>query len=550
MQQRIELLERRLARERAARHEAEALLEGKARALWEKNRELQAQAESQEALIASRTEELRRARDEAVAASSAKSAFLANMSHEIRTPLTSIIGFGELLLEGRSELVDPQEALQTIVHQGRHLLEIINDILDLSKIETESVELEEIEVSLPALLREVQALAGLRAREKELLFEVKALTPVPARLRADPVRIKQILLNFCSNAVRFTEQGAVRVLVSHDAAAAQLRISVNDTGIGMTPEQCARLFRPFTQADASTTRRFGGTGLGLHISRELALLMQGRIELSSEPGQGSSFTLVLPVRDAGPLLAPAAFALLDSSGRGAAPVRIEVPALTGRVLLAEDGIDNQRLLSLFLRRAGLEVDIADNGRAAVEAAMATDYDLVLMDVQMPEMDGMAATALLKTAGCPTPVVALTANVMKHDVQRYLGVGCVDVLAKPVERQRFYAVVAQHLRKPPARLSADDEMELELQALFAEFRRELPQRLAEIEAALAGGEGQRELLVRLVHTLKGSAGSYGHPELTHICAEIEAALRTGDDAVAQLCCETLRATVQEALRQED
>jgi signal transduction histidine kinase/ActR/RegA family two-component response regulator len=452
MQRRIELLERRLARERAARQEAETLLEGTARALWEKNQELLALAASQEALIASRTEELLRARDEALAASSAKSAFLANMSHEIRTPLTSIIGFGELLLEERAGITDPKQALMTIVHQGRHLLDIINDILDLSKIETQQVELEDIDVCLLELLRDVQGLAAPRAREKALKFTVQALSPLPATLRTDPVRLKQILLNFCSNAVRFTASGTVQLLLDFDSPAGELRLAVSDTGIGMTTEQLARLFRPFTQADASTTRRFGGTGLGLYISQQLAQLMRGRIEVQSKPGEGSCFTLALPISFAGALLESGIVEQLDDNVSSPVLTPIQVPSLAGRVLLAEDGIDNQRLLSLFLRQAGLEVDIVGNGRAAVEAAMAKDYDLVLMDVQMPEMDGFEATAKIRAElGLHLPVLAMTAGVMASEREQCIACGMNDFIAKPIDVDEMLRVIARNL--PPAQRTA-------------------------------------------------------------------------------------------------
>ena len=536
----VDLLERRLARERAARKQAESLLEGRSLELYNLSSELRNLTGLQEELIQRRTDELRRARDEAVAASSAKSAFLANMSHEIRTPLTSIIGFAELLLTRDVAADEKEAAVRTIIRNGRHLLDVINDILDLSKIETGQVELERIDIDLPILLRDLVTLVAGRAEEKSLEFAVQPHLPLPARFAGDPVRLKQILLNLCSNAIKFTQRGSVRISVRYQADPPALLFTVSDTGIGMTPEQQSRLFQPFVQADVSTTRRYGGTGLGLYLSNQLAAALGARIRVRSEPGKGSRFQLVLPLPAAVP-----ADELLTLEGDLRIYERAEfaisafaAPDLRGRVLLAEDGVDNQRLLAAYLRQAGLDVTVVGNGRDAVETALRREFELVLMDIQMPVLDGVAATQMLRGAGYSRPIVALTANVMKSDVQRYREIGCDDVLAKPVERERFYQVIAALVgaATQPAGIEGDDDYAREIAALAAEFRAGLPAQIDRIRAALTRDDWAE--LKALLHTLKGTAGSYGYGRLTDLSAEVEAELSAGRMERATVLCEGL------------
>jgi len=481
----------------------------------------------------------REARDAAERANHAKSSFLANMSHEIRTPLTSIIGFAELLMDPHGSPDDKGDAARTIVRNGRHLLELINDILDLSKIETRQVQIERIEVGLPKLLREIEALAAGRAREKSLRFSIVPELPLPAALRTDPVRLKQILLNFCSNAIKFSTEGEIRLQVSFAPQTSLLRFDVSDCGIGMSAEQIARLFMPFAQADVSTTRKFGGTGLGLYISKQLAELLGAEVGVVSEPQVGSCFSVTIPV---GMPIDPAQM-LTDLRGfedveRPDFQVsQIAVPALDGRVLVAEDGVDNQRLLAAYLRQAGLAFDMVDNGSEAVERATRNDYALVLMDIQMPVMDGVTATRRLRSAGYTGPIVALTANVMQSDVATYRQGGFDDVLAKPIDRGHFYAVLQQYVGGADA--DADtipgglDGYERELQALTAEFRAGLPDTLAAIDTAAQVGDWST--LRALAHTLKGTAGSYGYANITAIAAELEVGLTGGPAAPTVDAC---------------
>jgi signal transduction histidine kinase/CheY-like chemotaxis protein len=540
MNQLVEMLERRLNAERDERKKLQAQLA---------MRDVQDPAvltDRLERLIAERTHALRVARDEAVAASHTKSSFLANMSHEIRTPLTSIIGFAEVLQDPEVAADDKADAARTIIRNGRHLLEVINDILDLSKIESNQLALEQIEVGLPKLLSDIQALAAGRAEEKSLLFTIGHHLPLPPTLRTDPVRLKQILLNFCSNAIKFSDEGEVRLEVRHDAARARLCFEVTDTGIGMSQREIARLFKPFVQADVSTTRKFGGTGLGLYISKQLADMLGGEIHVASEPGRGSRFTLTVPVGvQARPIEMLTDSRDFDDFQRPAFQITaIEVPALSGRVLVAEDGADNRRLLGTYLRQAGLEFDMVGNGSLAVERALANDYALVLMDIQMPVMDGVSATRRLRASGYGGAIVALTANVMQADVAQYRQCGCDDVLAKPIDRARFYAVLQTHVGvtalPEPAQ---DDAYARELAGLTAEFVAGLPATFDAIDCAVRVADWAA--LGALLHTLKGTAGSYGFAPITAMARDVERQLEAGrTDLVGELCTDLIRRSRQQ------
>ncbi len=532
-------LERELEAERSANAKSRRLLIERDLETANAKRELKELSDKVELLITERTQVLSTARDEAVAASRAKSSFLANMSHEIRTPLTSIIGFAELLLDPKGSNTDKADAASTIIRNGRHLLDVINDILDLSKIETRQLETERIEVGLPDLLSDIEMLSAGRAKAKKLKFTVAHHLPLPPALCTDPVRLKQILLNFCSNAIKFSSQGEVRIDVHHDAAREHLRFEVSDTGIGISAHQIDRLFKPFAQADVSTTRQFGGSGLGLYISKQLADLLGAEIKVNSKPGKGSCFSVSIPINRAiKPLEMLTDSCDFEAFHRPAFELTsIEVPELNGRVLLAEDGLDNQRLLSTYLRKAGLTVDIANNGKEAIALALSVDYALVLMDVQMPMMDGMEATRYLRAENYQGPIVALTANVMQSDVAHYRQCGCDDVLAKPVDRLRFYKVLQRFVDSAEAPdLDEEDAYTRELKALTDEFLAGLPSTLDAIQRAAESADWPA--LKLLTHTLKGTAGSYGYPQITAMAAEVEAQLSGGRTEPLVAMCATL------------
>ena len=396
----------------------------------------------------------------AEAASEAKSRFLANMSHEIRTPMTAILGYADMLQEALGDsahlsLIDP------ICRNGKHLLSLINDILDLSKIEAGRLETEKLYYDPDNVVSELSNLMSARAREKGIGFHVAYNGPIPQTILTDPTRLRQILVNLLANAVKFTARGEVRIvvrLVNGDSAEPTMQFDVIDTGIGMSEAQVAEGFRPFKQADASTSRNYGGTGLGLAISDRLARMLGGKLAVSSTLGEGSCFTLSIPT---GPLegirLVDHNASVCEYKPSNQQENRAEPSEfLDCHVLLAEDGPDNQRLISLLLRKAGAEVTIVENGQEAFDFAMGdlnTDasqreephrpIDVILMDMQMPVMDGYEATRRLREAGYRRPVIALTANAMTDDRQKCIACGCDEYATKPINRQELVGMVARH-----------------------------------------------------------------------------------------------------------
>lgn len=407
--------------------------------------------------LAEQAERLQEARQAADAANLAKSQFLASMSHEIRTPMTAILGYADLLRE-ETDAPRCREAAGIIQRNGEHLLSLINDILDISKIEAGKLSLSSMRVSPLQIVEEVLDLMRVRAVGKNLRLEIACDTPIPETIQTDPLRLRQILVNLVGNAIKFTEHGVVTVRLGCQESEPRLCIAVVDTGIGMTDAQIAALFRPFAQADASMTRRFGGTGLGLCISQRLAFMLGGEISVTSQFGAGSTFTVSLAT---GPLDGIAMISCLrtdrGSPSRAAgSAAEGALPDLAGcRVLLAEDGPDNQRLIAHLLRKSGAEVTVVENGRQAVDLlspdslmagqSQPPPFDVLLLDMQMPEMDGYTAATLLRSMGIRVPVVALTANAMHDERQRCLAAGCDDYATKPIERGTLLRQVASWAR---------------------------------------------------------------------------------------------------------
>lgn len=488
-----------------------------------------------DAELAQKTFEAEQAKQQAEDANRTKSEFLANMSHEIRTPMTAILGYADLLLDSSLSNTQRVECVETIRRNGQHLLSLINDILDLSKIEAGKMSIEMIDCDPMQVVREVESLMRVRATEKHLKFAVIAESNLPRTICTDPTRLRQILLNLVSNAIKFTHEGEVSVKVkllrNLPSDPARLRFTVSDTGIGMTPEQVSRIFTMFTQADASTTRNFGGTGLGLVISKRLAEMLGGQIIVASEKGKGSQFTLTLDVGVVKDLV----------TDRSDAPVVNEQAvicnsSLNGRhILLAEDGLDNQRLISFYLTRAGATVELAENGRAAIECVRecritGRPIDLILMDMQMPVMDGYSAAAELRRHGENLPIIALTAHAMEGDREKCLSAGCNDYLTKPVDRNQLISMILQYLPGvsvssiPP--LTSAFQSDPVMHELIETYIDELPQQARE----LTGLVSQQNLteLKRLLHQIKGAGGGYGFPQITELAARAEQSIKLHAD----------------------
>jgi CheY-like chemotaxis protein/HPt (histidine-containing phosphotransfer) domain-containing protein len=470
----------------------------------------------------------------------AKSQFLTHMSHEIRTPLTALLGFADLLLQPKLTESERLNYAMIIRRNGEHLLQVINDILDLSRVEAGRLSVERISCVPAWILSEVASLMRVRAKESGLEFEARIATPIPRFLHSDPTRLRQILLNLVGNAVKFTRRGVVRLLARVDGE--RLVVEVVDTGIGIAPEQLQVLFQPFTQADLSLTRRFGGSGLGLAISKTLAEALGGTISVESEIGRGSTFRLSLPFEPGGETIDSLEQMPTDRPAPLASATR-----LAGNVLVVEDGVDNQVLITTLLRGYGVTVAVTGDGQVAVQRALdawrnGTPFDLILMDMQMPVMDGYKATASLRRAGYPKPIVALTAHAMAGERERCLEAGCDDYVRKPIGRSELLAALEEYL--PAAPQSAEDPAlystfagDAEMAEIIERFVAQLPQRIAalRVEARAPGSEA----LQRLAHQLKGAAGGYGFEPISEAAAALEQAVKAeGAQAAVQQALEAL------------
>jgi PAS domain S-box-containing protein len=467
-------------------------------------------------------------REAATVAARAKSMFLSNMSHEIRTPLTAIIGYGEFLLEPRLDEPQRHELARTIVRSGRHLLELINEVLDLSKIEAGRLQIERVPVDLFAVIDEIGDAFAARARRKGLSFRIEHRFPLPRQIQTDPTRLRQILYNLCGNAVKFTETGSIALRVRWQSEGGWLQLAVIDTGIGIAPEQQARIFNAFAQTDVSTTRRYGGTGLGLSISRELAAMLGGEIRCESELGRGSRFDLNLHL---GPLDASALVrerAPADGGEREDENI-LRLPRLRGRILYADDNLDSRKLVTLLVRGTGAEIETVESGEQAVALAAQREFDLVLLDIQMPAMDGFGALAQLRRQGFTKPVAALTANVMPEDRDNYAAAGFDACEAKPIERQAFYNLLERFL--PPAAEATD-----------ADFLDALPAALKTLMQAVARGDWQQT--AQLARKLKLADRSRG---LAAAADALEAAAAARQPEAVLQALEALRRRIDQVLR---
>ena len=404
---------------------------------------------------------LEQANARAESASRVKSEFLANMSHEIRTPMTAILGYTDLLFDPDVSEEESESYKEIIRRSGQHLLVIINDILDLSKIEAGRMVLFPDEVRPGELAADVVAAQQADAKKKGLTLEVEVADGVPETITSDPVRVRQVLSNLVANAIKFTRKGAVQVVVGCTGAgeSQMLQFDVTDSGIGIEPDKLSGLFDAFTQADYSSTRQAGGTGLGLAISKQLAIILGGDIEVESELGKGSTFRFALDASGtaaAGEIDTVSGAAAETAARTTSAAQTAPTADLHCHVLLVEDGRLNQVLISTILKKAGATIELADNGLQGVEKVVAaqqagTPFQLVLMDMQMPVMDGYDATAKLREQGFEMPIVALTAHAMAGDRQKCLDAGCTEYATKPVDRRGLLAMCAEltALPNPPA-----------------------------------------------------------------------------------------------------
>lgn len=456
-----------------------------------------------------------------------KSEFLATMSHEIRTPLTAIIGFAETMLFKEQTVYQRLAATKTIIRSGKHLLQIINDILDLSKIEANKLEYEKIDLSPFELLSDIKLLVQPAAVDKGLGFSINYIFPLPDKINSDPLRLKQVLINLCNNAIKFTEKGYVVINVSCDFDEEKIIFEVVDSGIGITKEQQEVIFKAYQQADSSTTRKFGGTGLGLSLSKTLAENLGGSLTAYSEFGKGSQFRLTLNDKS----IATAGVVYDRSHITDAINdehINTDSVNLNGLVLLAEDNKDNQELLLIYLRRMGLDVVTADNGQKAVNAAHNNKIDLILMDMRMPVMGGLEATILLRQQGFAKPIIALTANAMSEERKACTDAGCNDFIAKPVDIRKLTEILEKYLEtKDPHEkkqkqkgmlISSLLEEDPEAISLIKRYIENLSETIDDIGSLMESKNWEK--LSEVLHQLKGSGGNFGYPAISALAAQME------------------------------
>ncbi len=526
-------------------------------------------------------ERLHKAHLTAEAATQAKSQFLANMSHEIRTPLNGILGFTELLRNGAAgnDAEQQKEFIDTIHESGNHLLNLINDILDISKVEAGQMVFENLAVSPSQIVSNAASMLRVRAQEKGVALNIEYEGKIPRTIHTDPTRLRQILMNLVGNAIKFTDQGEVRVLarmVEHDGRP-MMAFEVKDSGIGIPDDKIETVFEPFTQADSSVTRRFGGTGLGLSMCKQLVEALGGTIHATSVEGKGSRFEFTI---DPGPIdhdslvdgneLAEAVCQSPTIDSASHCPIKV-----TGRVLLVDDGATNRRFVSVALRQTGVDITEAENGEQAVELATSQEFDLILMDMQMPVMDGYMATRLLRERGFTTPIIALTANAIAGDKKKCIEAGCTDYLSKPIRHDLLLQTVTDTLLKNsdgnsvatssvpdvPADDSSntpkqatfettpsgeqsratDAEPKLvstlppdfpELDSIVTDFAKRLDQKLDGFRAALNCRDFQQ--LAELAHWLKGTGGTLGFDVFTEEAAHLETlSLNTPEERIAEI-----------------
>ena len=476
-------------------------------------------------------DELQQTNQQLESATKSKSNFLANMSHEIRTPLTAIIGFGNLLKKSNISNDEKTKALDSIVDNGIHLKHIINDILDLSKVEADKLTVDLAEVSLFDIFNEIESLFSLQCKERGLMHNIEYTLPLPGVINTDPLRFKQILINLFSNAIKFTKHGYVNINVSYNKESKKLIVNVKDSGIGLSPEQQQKIFSPFTQADSSTSKKYGGTGLGLSLSLKLAEMLGGSIQVKSLLEVGSDFCLTIDPGSLADQILTNMIPIKNKLSTTETKISSTLHLLTGNILLAEDNIHNQDLISIYISNTSATLDIANDGVQAVEFASKKEYDLILMDMQMPNMDGIEAITTLRKKGYSKPISALTANAMQHDRDRFMKAGSDDFLSKPIDEDALYLLLEKYLPKQDV-IKENNEIHIEdeisnIQRIKNKFKQELKKKNLEITEAV---DNQNiDELERLLHSLKGVSGNLGFEQIMMATIEIESELASGGDS---------------------
>jgi len=451
--------------------------------------------------ITAMTEELEQANQ-------AKSQFLANTSHELRTPLTAITGYAEAILNGDIESSEQLNAVEIIHKQSKNLVSLINDILDISKIEARELDISITRCEIRTLLKELESIFSYQASEKGLQFLLQLSDEIPSCVRTDESRLRQILINLCGNAIKFTEHGSIILKVNYQSHSETLEFDVIDTGTGLTPEQIEVIFSPFAQVNSGLAGKPNGTGLGLSISRELAILLGGDISTTSSKGNGSDFKLTIKAERCDN----------EPQRLNTAPDNLELGLVRQiNVLLAEDSVENGCLFKLFLEKAGFSVDLVENGAQALDKVMSKSYHLILLDIQMPVMGGLEALEFIQHCGIDTPVVALTANAMTSDVENYLSKGFVDCVAKPVTRGRLIEAVKSytHANEPEDKFDFDP---LLYKDLAEASRKRLKGEVKILNRFIASDDLNG--LKKLANKIKGVAAQFGFDDVSKCSAELE------------------------------